>query len=152
MVRTPGNGFGFQPYSPLAGALLPKRRDGLSFPAGRAADVKQFTLYFRGHWIGWRADDPFSMAEFRLAQISDPHLSSRHPSLTTKFERVSAHIDAMRFDLVINSGDLAFDAASSPDNLAFARGLHDALPVPCRYLPGNHDIGYNPTELGPTPQ
>ena len=92
------------------------------------------------------------MAEFRLTQISDPHLSSRHPSLTTNFERVSAHIDATRPDLVINSGDLAFDAASSPDDLAFARGLHDALPVPCRYLPGNHDIGDNPTELGPTPQ
>jgi len=91
------------------------------------------------------------MAEFRLIQISDPHLARRHASLTANFERVSAHIDAARPDLVINSGDLAFDAPTSPDDLAFARGLHDALPVPCRYLPGNHDVGDNPTELGPQP-
>jgi 3',5'-cyclic AMP phosphodiesterase CpdA len=91
------------------------------------------------------------MAEFRLTQISDPHLARRHVSLTANFERVSAYIDAARPDLVINSGDLAFDAPTSPDDLAFARGLHDALPVPCRYLPGNHDIGDNPTEFGPMP-
>jgi 3',5'-cyclic AMP phosphodiesterase CpdA len=58
------------------------------------------------------------MAEFRLIQISDPHLARRH---------------------------------ASPEDLAFARSLHDALPVPCRYLPGNHDVGDNPTELGPAP-
>jgi 3',5'-cyclic AMP phosphodiesterase CpdA len=91
------------------------------------------------------------MAEFRLTQISDPHLARRHPALTANFERVSAHIDATRPDLVINSGDLAFDAPTSPDDLAFARGLHDALPVPRLYLPGNHDIGDNPTEFGPMP-
>jgi 3',5'-cyclic AMP phosphodiesterase CpdA len=91
------------------------------------------------------------MAEFRLIQISDPHLTRRHASLIANFERVSAHIDAVRPDLVINSGDLAFDAPTSPDDLAFARRLHDALPVPCRYLPGNHDVGDNPTELGPPP-
>jgi 3',5'-cyclic AMP phosphodiesterase CpdA len=91
------------------------------------------------------------MAEFRLIQISDPHLTPRHAPLTANFERVSAHIDAVRPDLVINSGDLAFDAPTSPDDLAFARRLHDALPVPCRYLPGNHDVGDNPTEFGPQP-
>ena len=130
---------------------MPKRRDGLSFHASRGRDVKQFTLYLRSHWLGWRAEDPFYMAEFRLTQISDPHLTRRHPSLTANFERVSAHIDATRPDLVLNSGDLAFDAPTSRDDLAFARGLHEALPVPCRYLPGNHDIGDNPTEFGPMP-
>jgi 3',5'-cyclic AMP phosphodiesterase CpdA len=91
------------------------------------------------------------MAEFRLIQISDPHLARRHASLTANFECVSAHINTTRPDLVINSGDLAFDAPTSPEDLAFARSLHDALPVPCRYLPGNHDVGDNPTELGPAP-
>jgi 3',5'-cyclic AMP phosphodiesterase CpdA len=91
------------------------------------------------------------MAEFRLTQISDPHLSRRHAALTANFACVSAHIDAVRPDLVINTGDIAFDAPTSPDDLAFARALHDALPVSCRYLPGNHDIGDNPTEFGPLP-
>src|SRR2546430_2472296 len=41
--------------------------------------------------------------------------------------------------------------STSRDDLEFAKKLHDALPVPCRYLPGNHDIGDNPTAVGPAP-
>src|SRR5215831_11465063 len=89
------------------------------------------------------------MPQFRLTQISDTHLARRLPKLTANFDRIRDHIDTTRPDLVINSGDLAFDVASSPDDLAFAKSLHEALPVACRYLPGNHDIGDNPTRLGP---
>jgi 3',5'-cyclic AMP phosphodiesterase CpdA len=91
------------------------------------------------------------MSEFRLIQISDPHLTRRHAALTDNFNRVSAYIDARRPDLVVNSGDLAYDAPTSPDDLEFAKSLHAALPVACRYLPGNHDVGDNPTVVGPTP-
>ena len=91
------------------------------------------------------------MTEFRLTQISDTHLARRYPTLTDNFDRVSEHIDATRPDLVINSGDLAFDAPTSPTISNSPATLHDALPVPCRYLPGNHDIGDNPTEFGPAP-
>lgn len=91
------------------------------------------------------------MPEFRLTQISDPHLARRLPTLTENFHRVSEYIDATRPDLVINSGDLAFNGPDHPDDLEFAKTLHDALPVTCRYLPGNHDIGDNPTKVGPSP-
>jgi 3',5'-cyclic AMP phosphodiesterase CpdA len=91
------------------------------------------------------------MPEFRLTQISDAHLARRLTSLTDNFHRVSEHIDAKRPDLVINSGDLAFVGPTNRDDLEFARELHAALPAPCRYLPGNHDIGDNPTTLGPVP-
>ena len=91
------------------------------------------------------------MPEFRLTQISDPHLARRLPKLTDNFHRVSEYIDTKRPDLVVNSGDLAFDGPANRDDLEFARTLHAALPVPCRYLPGNHDIGDNPTKLGPAP-
>jgi 3',5'-cyclic AMP phosphodiesterase CpdA len=91
------------------------------------------------------------MPEFRLTQISDTHLARRHQKLTDNFHRVSEHIDATRPDLVINSGDLAFDAPTSRDDLEFARELHSALPVACRYLPGNHDVGDNPAAVGPAP-
>jgi 3',5'-cyclic AMP phosphodiesterase CpdA len=91
------------------------------------------------------------MTEFRLTQISDTHLARRLSRLTANFERLSDTIDTTRPDLVLNSGDMAFDAPTSPDDLAFARELHDALPVPCRYLPGNHDIGDNPTQTTPRP-
>jgi 3',5'-cyclic AMP phosphodiesterase CpdA len=91
------------------------------------------------------------MPEFRLIQISDTHLARRLPALTQNFHRVSEYIDARRPDLVVNSGDLAFDGPTSRDDLEFARELHAALPVACHYLPGNHDMGDNPTELGPAP-
>jgi 3',5'-cyclic AMP phosphodiesterase CpdA len=91
------------------------------------------------------------MSEFRLTQISDSHLARRLSGLTDNFHRVSEHIDATRPDLVVNTGDLAFDGPTNRDDLEFARALHDALPAACRYLPGNHDIGDNPTEVGPAP-
>lgn len=91
------------------------------------------------------------MSEFRLTQISDTHLARRLQMLTDNFHRVSEHIDATRPDLVINSGDVSFDGPNSRDDLEFAKSLHDALPVACRYLPGNHDIGDNPTAVGPAP-
>ncbi|MEH2508105.1 3',5'-cyclic AMP phosphodiesterase CpdA [Bradyrhizobium sp. AZCC 1578] len=92
------------------------------------------------------------MTEFRLTQVSDTHLARRLQELTDNFHRVSEHIDATRPDLVINTGDLAFDAPTSPDDLNFAKELHDSLPVPCRHLPGNHDVGDNPTEVAPAPK
>jgi 3',5'-cyclic AMP phosphodiesterase CpdA len=91
------------------------------------------------------------MPEFRLTQISDTHLARRLTTLTENFHRVSEHIDATRPDLVVNSGDLGWDGPTHRDDLEFARTLHDALPVPCRHLPGNHDIGDNPTAVGPVP-
>jgi 3',5'-cyclic AMP phosphodiesterase CpdA len=91
------------------------------------------------------------MPDFRLTQISDPHLARRLSTLTENFHRVSDYIDATRPDIVINSGDLAFDGPGHRDDLEFAKTLHDALPVVCRYLPGNHDIGDNPTKVSPPP-
>lgn len=92
------------------------------------------------------------MPEFRLTQISDTHLGRRFPGLVGNFHRVCEHIDTNRPDLVVNSGDVAFDGPTSRDDVVFAKGLHDALPVACRYLPGNHDIGDNPTAIGPAPK
>jgi 3',5'-cyclic AMP phosphodiesterase CpdA len=91
------------------------------------------------------------MPKFRLIQISDTHLARRYQSLTDNFHRVSEYIDAKRPDLVVNSGDLAFDGPDSRDDLEFAKSLHAALPVACRTLPGNHDIGDNPTAVGAAP-
>jgi len=91
------------------------------------------------------------MTEFRLTQISDTHLARRHQRLTDNFHRMSEYIDAKRPDLVINSGDIGWDGPTSRADLEFAKSLHAALPVNCRYLPGNHDIGDNPTAVGPVP-
>ena len=91
------------------------------------------------------------MPDFRLTQISDPHVARRQPKLIENFHRVSEYINAKRPDLVVNSGDLVLDGPARRDDLEFVKTLHDALPVACRYLPGNHDIGDNPTQVGPPP-
>ncbi|CAN5244209.1 metallophosphoesterase [soil metagenome] len=91
------------------------------------------------------------MSSFRLTQITDTHLSAQFPEFVENFHRVAQHIDENQPDLVINSGDVAFDGPDHPDDLEFAKALHDALPVDCRYLPGNHDIGDNPTMVGVQP-
>ena len=91
------------------------------------------------------------MSQFRLTQISDTHLARHHTLLIDNFHRVSEHIDATRPDLVLNSGDVSFDGPTSRNDMVFAKQLHDALPVDCLYLPGNHDIGDNPCAAGPVP-
>src|SRR5882757_1478171 len=91
------------------------------------------------------------MREFRLTQISDCHLARRLPKLTENFHRVGEYMDTTRPDLVINSGDVAFDGPTNRDDLEFAKSLHAALAVECRSIPGNHDIGDNPTAVGPPP-
>ena len=87
------------------------------------------------------------MIEFRLTQISDTHLSRNFTVLSDNFQRVSEHIDTNRPNLVINTGDVSWDGPTSRADMEFAKELHTALPVDCRYLPGNHDIGDNPTAL-----
>lgn len=93
-----------------------------------------------------------SKSSFRLTQITDTHLGAQFPDFVENFHRVCQHIDDTRPDLVVNSGDVAFDGPDHPEDLEFARAQHDALPVDCRYLPGNHDIGDNPTLTGAPPE
>jgi 3',5'-cyclic-AMP phosphodiesterase len=83
---------------------------------------------------------------FRIAQISDTHLSDEKPFFVDNFVRIGEALQADRPDLVLNSGDITFDGAASDakrgeSDLAAARALHDGLELPMRFLPGNHDIG-----------
>jgi 3',5'-cyclic AMP phosphodiesterase CpdA len=78
---------------------------------------------------------------FRIAQISDTHLSDRKPFFVDNFRCIGAVLRADRPDLVVNSGDISLDGASEDSDLAAARVLHDGLGLPVRFLPGNHDLG-----------
>jgi Icc protein len=78
---------------------------------------------------------------FRIAQISDTHLSDEKPFFVDNFVRIGEALRADRPDLVLNSGDISLDGASTESDLAAARALHDGLDLPVRFLPGNHDIG-----------
>lgn len=89
---------------------------------------------------------------YRIAQISDTHLSRDKPFFVANFERVGAHLAAQRLDLVVNTGDMALDGATRQGDLAEALRLHDALGLPVRFIPGNHDIGESqdvPARHGP---
>ncbi|HEU0158993.1 MAG TPA: metallophosphoesterase [Hyphomicrobiaceae bacterium] len=78
---------------------------------------------------------------FRVAQISDAHLSASKPYFVANFLRVADHIGANGADLVISSGDMSLDGAAQKEDLIAAKRLHARLDLPLRYLAGNHDIG-----------
>jgi Icc protein len=78
---------------------------------------------------------------FRIAQISDTHLSEAKPFFVDNFMRIGAVLRNDRPDLVLNSGDISLDGADEEADLAAARALHDGLDLPLRFLPGNHDLG-----------
>jgi 3',5'-cyclic AMP phosphodiesterase CpdA len=78
---------------------------------------------------------------FRIAQISDTHLSETKPYFVDNFVRIGEALRASKPDLVVNTGDISLDGASHEGDLAASRLLHDALGLPLRFLPGNHDLG-----------
>lgn len=91
------------------------------------------------------------MSVLRLTQISDTHLGPRHPQLDANFDYLCAHLHDERPDIVIHTGDVAFDGTGKPDGLTYARDRHKAIAAECRYIPGNHDIGDNVTLVAPAP-
>lgn len=78
---------------------------------------------------------------FRIAQVSDTHLSGAKPFFVDNFLCIGEALRASRPDLVLNSGDITLDGASYEGDLAVGRALHDAIGLPVRFLPGNHDLG-----------
>lgn len=89
------------------------------------------------------------MSPFRLAVVSDSHLSDRTPESEANWSAVVAHVTRALPDLVIHLGDLSLDGANHPDELRLARAQLDRLPVPWLAIPGNHDIGDNPSPVTP---
>lgn len=83
---------------------------------------------------------------FRIAQISDTHLSDSKPFFVDNFLKIGEALRQSRPDLVLNSGDISLDGGEAASkngeaDLAAARHLHDALGLPLAFLPGNHDLG-----------
>ena len=55
---------------------------------------------------------------YRVAQISDTHLSRDKPFFVANFERVAAALVAAAPDLVLNTGDVSLDGAIEEGDLA----------------------------------
>jgi 3',5'-cyclic AMP phosphodiesterase CpdA len=85
---------------------------------------------------------------FRLAQISDTHLSPAHPEFTANFMVVSDHLRQSAPDLVINTGDVSahgeLGGAEAEADLTFAYRCHAGIGLDWLAVPGNHDVGNDP--------
>lgn len=80
---------------------------------------------------------------YRIAHISDTHLSGRRPFFVANFLQVCDHVTGARPDLVLNTGDMSLDGAAREEDLVESKRLHDGLDLPLRFTPGNHDLGEN---------
>lgn len=80
---------------------------------------------------------------FRIAQISDSHLSADKPFFVENFERLAGLLRAQGYDLVVNSGDVSLNGTDSVGDVVAAKRLHDAIGLDYRVIAGNHDIGDN---------
>ncbi|MBO1081178.1 metallophosphoesterase family protein [Roseomonas haemaphysalidis] len=87
---------------------------------------------------------------FRIAQITDTHLSERHAGFSANFDALAEHLRESAPDLVVHTGDVSAHGELAIDDLLFARRKMDALGLPWRAIPGNHDVGNDPG-LGNTP-
>ena len=85
------------------------------------------------------------MATARVILVSDSHLSASAPQAQANWDAVVGYVGARAPDLVIHLGDLSLDGAGDAADLRRGRTQLDRLPVPWRAVPGNHDIGDNPS-------
>jgi 3',5'-cyclic AMP phosphodiesterase CpdA len=83
------------------------------------------------------------MDEFRLVQVCDLHLGAGQEHHLDNWLKIVAWINRERPDQVVVNGDLIMGDPDTEADYAFAREQIGRLAVPCRYLPGNHDIGDN---------
>jgi 3',5'-cyclic AMP phosphodiesterase CpdA len=81
----------------------------------------------------------------RVTVVSDSHLSDRTPEAAANWDAVVDHVAATNPDLVVHAGDISTDGASRPADLTIAAGQLDRLPAPTLVVPGNHDVGVEPS-------
>lgn len=78
---------------------------------------------------------------FRIAQISDTHLSRSRPLFDGNFPPLADALRAARPELVIHTGDLSLDGADSDDDLIHGVEAMNSLGLDWLAVPGNHDVG-----------
>ncbi|MGH6620892.1 MAG: metallophosphoesterase family protein [Alphaproteobacteria bacterium] len=86
------------------------------------------------------------MSALTILQVSDTHLSPSHAYFQDNWDAFVDCVAEEKPDFVFVTGDMCFNGPVNPDDLAYARGQMDRLPVPWRAIPGNHDIGDTPPD------
>lgn len=92
------------------------------------------------------------MSSFRLIQISDTHLSRERSQFVSNYEAAASCLARKKPEMIIHTGDVAVDALTRMDDLAFGKEAMDSLDVPWRSIAGNHDVGDNPGDDGYVPK
>lgn len=92
------------------------------------------------------------MQSFKLIQITDTHLSRERPAFVQNFDVAAEIIARDRPDLVVHTGDIAVEATARRDDLVFGKEAMDSLSAPWFAIPGNHDLGDNPSDNGYIPE
>jgi 3',5'-cyclic AMP phosphodiesterase CpdA len=90
-------------------------------------------------------------SELRLIQLADLHLGAGREHHLDNWHKVLAWIARERPDLAVVNGDMIMSDPDIDTDHAFARAEIDRASIPCRFLPGNHDIGDN-VVFGKMPQ
>ena len=78
---------------------------------------------------------------FRIAQISDTHLSRSRPLFDGNFAPLAEVLRVAKPDLVVHTGDLSLNGADSDDDLYHGRETMEGLGLDWLAVPGNHDVG-----------
>lgn len=86
-------------------------------------------------------------ASIRIVQVSDTHVSRKRAYFVDNWDVFAGEMSRTRPDLIVHSGDVAFDGAADEDDLAFARSEMDRLTAPWLAIPGNHDTGESPLAI-----
>jgi 3',5'-cyclic AMP phosphodiesterase CpdA len=75
---------------------------------------------------------------------------TRTPAFTGNWAVVAAWIDRAAPNLVVHLGDISADGVGDAEELDAAFTAFAGVGASMRFLPGNHDIGDNPLETGPS--
>ena len=81
---------------------------------------------------------------FRIAQISDTHLSATHAYFVDNLRVLTDELQRRRPGLVVHSGDVSFNGPVAEPDLDFAKAEMQRIGTPWRIIPGNHDVGEAP--------
>ena len=89
------------------------------------------------------------MTDFRLAMLTDTHVSATHPFFYHNWEVALEAVNALKPDVAVVTGDLSLNGPHAPADLNFAASEMTRLEAGATWLlPGNHDVGYSPAASG----
>ena len=76
-----------------------------------------------------------------IVQVSDTHLSPTHAYFDDNWQTFVKEMQALRPDLVINTGDFSFNGPDVEGDIQYAYQEAERLGLPYLTIPGNHDVG-----------